>query len=407
MASSSGEAARSAAIQRVERDLQHQCTAFRRAAPGLAHSFEMAELYRLGLYPFVNPDNDLSVALFNQMLALPLRPMMRNMIKDNMQSLISLSDIAEQAMQIPKQPGNSVLNMFKTCQQQYMEALTPRPRQPAPQQQQAVVNNEHGGMFRQQQQAVVNNEHGNMFRQQHGQAAAENLLVFQQHLRQRADAQNVHDHSTVSSTRIAISALMSEYSNAARRAQTTSAWRLVYRFLGHRVLWKHVHKIYAVLSSLTTAVNCYSCSEQDLLCAVLWKIDRQDAAATRRALLESLGLVLSTAMEHGLPVCHTGKMTRMISVVQYLQLTDAGVAPDKLKHLDTVLRTEVLQLASTIRTAWRDKQDDDTKKKLDDGDAELAALLRAEFVEQMRTVYKELAAEAVLKAIEEESVDYF
>lgn len=436
-------------LQGVERDLEFMVTGFRRADPGILYGFQIAELYRLGRYPFLRPNSRMCTMLFELMLKLPLMPVMRNMMIESTSSLVGDEDIPDSAIEVPESYGLQVVDMLRSNHVRYTNIM--KPPSPPPYPVRIVLEAMYGDAFEDipqldQPRAIeYSSTFVNPFQAQpraieHSKiidnpfSPARPRLVqyvdFSQHLNNArneqlrrvntvrndvrdlqqtiidgANGQNVHIGHVSRETRAAISAVIQEYRMKHNARTTISKWFLLFRFSTHRALWTRLASISLILANLNNSVNSYGCSEIELLQAVLWKIDTH---RNKRALFETLGYAIASAVETFGIVCHTGKMTRLISVVQYMDLQDVDVTPaHKMSDMTPALRAEVMQLAGKVRQDWLDTMSQDKQNVYISGDVVMTTTLQNKYLIELNKEYEALVDDALMGKIIEESVDYF
>jgi hypothetical protein len=108
-------------------------------------------------------------------------------------------------------------------------------------------------------------------------------------------------------------------------------------------------------------------------------------------------------------VCYTGRVTRILSVVRYLDFKDVNTTETttKLAIKTPELNHEIMNMAGNTRKKWLSNQSDDVRRMYDNGDTEVAKKMQVEFVKKLRSEYKNLIETKLLQKIEQESEIYF
>jgi hypothetical protein len=365
---------------RLVRELDHFRDKFRLADPGIAYSLRMAEIYRLGHYPFVEPNNKMALDLFEAMLRLPLNQVVKDLIHAQMAAMIDRIDIAPQSLELPIEQGMTLLNCFEQNHDMYVTKLTPLPLSiwtlpltyltPPIRVLDDIENLDRQGIDR--------------------------------------DAQNVHSSPVVKITQNSMATLVEEYKNSGKTLRKVSSFQVWRSFLSCKQLWKHAFYIAAVLDKMTCDRQGHACSESELMTIILWKISQQ-SGQFRKSLIESLGLAIASAVENGYVVCYTGRVTRILSVVRYLDFKDVNTTETttKLAIKTPELNHEIMNMAGNTRKKWLSNQSDDVRRMYDNGDTEVAKKMQVEFVKKLRSEYKNLIETKLLQKIEQESEIYF
>ena len=178
------------------------------------------------------------------------------------------------------------------------------------------------------------------------------------------DPQNVHDHSVTKITKHNIDAL------GDAKAVPDGEARVKHAILEADVDARTKEAALHLIDTLGDAVHgTFGKSERDVLSAAWETIQRQDGVM-RDNLVETLARQLASGIEHGVPVCSTGKITRIMSTFDGVE-DIAGV--EKVKPM-WALRDELANLAARSR----DEHDDaDVAKR------EFAERARPENVERL------------------------
>jgi len=159
------------------------------------------------------------------------------------------------------------------------------------------------------------------------------------------DPQNVHDHSVTKITKHNIDAL-----GDAKAGPPGSEAPIKHAILEADVDAKTKEAALHLIDTLGDAVHgTFGKSERDVLSAA-WETIQRQQGVMRDNLVETLARQLASGIEHGGPVCSTGKITRIMSTFDGVE-DIAGV--EKVKPM-WALRDELANLAARSR----DEHDD-------------------------------------------------
>lgn len=174
------------------------------------------------------------------------------------------------------------------------------------------------------------------------------------------DSQNVHNHSVQNISKTIIESLVQN---------TNSFDDNSILFLRDLKKYEHsgieVSKLMMVLNSMTDNIHSkYNKSEKDIFNLTFERIFNKDNQDEKDNLFVMFAQNISSAVEYGVVVCSTGKITRMLSTFDVLDETLPDLKPD------WIIREEIGNLASKIRTEILNECSDDEREAYTEYDGE-------------------------------------
>lgn len=198
--------------------------------------------------------------------------------------------------------------------------------------------------------------------------------------------QNVHDHAVAASLRANVKTLKEEFPDMTYdRSEVIETTMDKLRNSG--VPESSMGNIFRVLVSLVPdEISSIKCSQMDTLFLLTQKLDSIKDETLRTNAYETLGKNLKTGIERGHVVCSTGKISRIISTLEGL---DIGM--QKSVHMD-IVKKEIATLASKIRNDILEESSDGNRKSYDSSDSgNLATKMSDRLSEEVQNTYvKEL-----------------
>lgn len=156
------------------------------------------------------------------------------------------------------------------------------------------------------------------------------------------DSQNVHNHSVQNISKTIIDAM----DNNINSFDDNSLIFLRELKKYHQTISKHeIAKIMLVLNSMTDTFHSkYNKSEKDIFNLTFERIMNKTNQDEKENLFIMFAQNIASAVEYGIVVCSTGKITRMLSTFDVIDEALPDLKPD------WVIREEIGNLASKIRT---------------------------------------------------------
>lgn len=163
--------------------------------------------------------------------------------------------------------------------------------------------------------------------------------------------QNVHSNSVAASLRANVKSLKEEFSDMDyERTELIETTMEKIRKSG--IPEKSMTNIFRVLVSLVPdQISSIKCSQMDTLYLLTKKLDSIKDETLKKNAYETLGKNLESGIEHGKIVCSTGKVSRIISTLEGLDIgmqksIPMDVVKKEIANLSSKVRTDILNEAS-------------------------------------------------------------
>jgi hypothetical protein len=201
---------------------------------------------------------------------------------------------------------------------------------------------------------------------------------------QRIDFQNTHDSAVTAGTRANILKLQRDH----RVLPTTSIVQEVKDSIAFSddITPEEIENANRLLDALTHSVHgTFGTSEQNALKLVWQRIQDNPDPGVRTNTIEQLGKQLATGVEHGHTVCSTGRIARIMSVLDGAE-EDAGI--QRIRPVEAV-KEELATLANRVRDAHMNNRMTANERDTYNAGENTAAVeaMKKDYADQVRKIY--------------------